>query len=166
MSFELDGRLAGSIRSVGRVDVRTDPIFGSGLGRPMSARYDARASRRMEASLPFIAGGRLDRAVWAPQPPDAIVVSDPDSRAALPREVRRGTPIICALVAAERLWTSMPVAAMAMTAKGMAIELGRAGSDPGQSQAEHDAVFVASLTLLMLEEAPPDELVWLGQGGE
>ena len=62
---------------------------------------------------------------------------------------------------AERLWASMP-----LTMLMMAIELGETNQDRGQSQTEHEAVFMAQLTLLMLEEAPPEELVWLGQAGE
>jgi hypothetical protein len=124
------------------------------MGRPMSARHDP----RRPDSPPF-AGTRLEDAIWAPRRPDALVVAHPSACEIVPDAVRRGTPWIVALKAAERLWRSVPSATMRICWDR--------GEDPSDSEAksctEREALFVAHLMLLMLRVAPPAELIWLSQ---
>lgn len=152
LAFETedDGPWA-SIRAVGRIDVVTNPTKGLALGRIQSAHYDPQEN----AALPFV-GKRLEEAVRAPAPADALVVAHPDACAMVPDEVRLGTPWIVALLAAERLWPVLPSRMMRVC--------WRHGDDSWVARripVENQTLFAAGLVLRMLEVASPAELVWL-----
>lgn len=154
MGFDFRGDGARTwIATVSRVDVVTHPVWGCTTTRAQSARYDPAGP----VAVPF-AQPRLERAVRAPKPPDAVVVADADAGALLQEGVRCGTPLVVALRAFERLRASAPSSML-----GLCWQRGDTGSEPGLGPAEHEAVFVANLTLVMLEAASPDELVWLGK---
>lgn len=141
------------IATVSRVDVVVHPVFGCATTHAQSASYDPAGP----IAVPF-ASPRLEHAMRAPKPPDAVVVADADAGALLGEGARRGTPLVVALRAFERLRASAPSSML-----GFCWRRGDTGGEPGLGPAEHEAVFVANLTLVMLEAASPDELVWLGR---
>ena len=140
------------IATVSRVDVVAHPLWGCATTRPQSARYDPAAA----AAVPF-ASSRLERAMRSPEPPDAVVVADAYAGGLLREDTRCGTPLVFALRAFERVRPSVPSMMM-----GVCWARGGCGGDPGLEPAEHEAVFLANLTMVMLETISPDELMWFG----
>lgn len=112
------------IATVSRVDVVAHPLLGCAATHAQSARYDPAGP----AAVPF-ASLRLERAVQAPEPPDAVVVADADAGALLGEGARCGTPLVVALRAFERLRASAPSSMMAICWRR-----GDTGGEPGRGR--------------------------------
>lgn len=134
-----------SIRSVSRIDVWADPIFGAASSQPLSAHYDP----RQQSSRPF-AGSRLERALHAPCSPDVLVAATSATIRMVPEELRRDVPWIVALRALTRLSPLVP---------NWLLSLEESHADTSET----GVLLLTRVLLLLLEKASPLELVWLSR---
>ena len=146
------------ILGVARVDIRSNPALGCGVGRLMTARYHP-----TDATPRPFRGDRLRNAVWRPRPPDILVAAHPHALAAVPDGIRMGLPWIVVLTAWARLQAAVPTVLL-----GTCWTRGNDGDDdkeidPGWGLLEREAWFTARALNFLLHHAPPDELVALSR---
>lgn len=142
---------AAAIRALARVDLAAGPDGAWSAGPPMSASHDPSDA----VPRPF-AGIRLRRALFGPSPADFLAFAHPGARGAVPAAMLAGTPVVVALTAAERVWRSVPTAALRTAWLG-----GAAVGPTPPARAEGRAAFLADLLLDLLGYAGPDEIHWL-----
>ena len=152
LSLTLGGTGA-PIRELARVDVTTDPVLGCRTERVMTDRHAPLAS----PPGPFD-GERLRQAIWSPHAPDILVAASPEATCATPAGMTQVLPWILVLSAWYRLVALAPSNLLDLCwHRG-----GGSFSDTPwkvSGTAETSAALLARMLVVMLHQAPPDELV-------